>query len=210
MYESLQPLRVSAGWTVTRHLFFEEEIDSADMDDVRETLFHAIAPDRRRAIDLEWVPDGSLNGYYELTVVNLTAIYNEVTHEIDQDHDWESPYYNRKSQDRMEIVNEINRLMWQVPILPEDRILQRPGVVEEPSESYRLRLKEQGLDTTLFEAILTNGNRKIQNILIDHPDITPAMLQTLSASGTGKRVRNKAIMLLNSKRYKQAHGLWNK
>ena len=192
---------------MTRHLFFEKEIDPAEMDDMRETLFHAIAPYRRRAIDLVWVSEDSLKGYYELTVINLTAIYNEATQEIDQDHGWENPYSTLKSKDRLEIVNEINRLMWYVPVLPEDRILQRPGVVDEPSESYRLRLKEHGPDTTLFEAIITDGKSEIQHMLIDHPDIQPTMLQKISELGTSKKVRKRAIERLNSKRYKQAYGL---
>lgn len=208
MYESLQPLRVSAGWTVTRHLFFEEEIDPETMDTVRETLFHAMDTARRRAIDLEWVPESKQGGFYELKVVNITAIHNEHTNNLDYDHDWETPHYLLKSTNRQEIVNEINRLMWQVPVLKEERILKGPGVVDQPSESYRLKLKKVGLSEKLFEEILTQGNDKVQSMLIDHADITPNMLNTLIDSDVSKKIKNKARILLNSQRYKRAHGLW--
>ncbi|MCE7996999.1 MAG: hypothetical protein HEP71_33885 [Roseivirga sp.] len=208
MYRDLQAFRVSAGWEVTRHLFFEGEIDPETMDTLRETLFSAVDTGRRRAIDLEWVPE-SLGGiYFELKVVNITPVYNEQTGSVDQHYDWDSPHYELKTTDRQKVVDEIERLMWQTPVLPEERILKGYGIVDEPSESFRLALKNEGPSEQLLENILTKGNRKIQNLTIDHPDIEPEMLRTIIASSTYKNVKKKAEILLNSKRYKKAHGLW--
>ncbi|GAB5524929.1 MAG: hypothetical protein Roseis2KO_28010 [Roseivirga sp.] len=210
MYRELQAFRVSAGWTITRHLFFEGEIDPETMDTVRETLFCAVDEGRRRNIDLEWVPENADSGYFELKVINITPVYNEHTGKVDQEYDWDTPHYKLQTTDRQKVVDEIERLMWQTPILAEERILKTYGVVDEPSESFRLRLKNEGPDKKLLDDILTRGNRKIQNLLIEHPDIKPEMLRTVIASSTYKNVKKKAEILLNSKRYKKAHGLWTK
>lgn len=208
MYRELQAFRVSAGWTVTRHLFFEGEIDPAIMDTLRETLFSAVDESRRRAIDLEWVPENADSGYFELKGINITPVYNEHTGKVEQEYDWDTPYYTLQTTDRQQVVDEIERLMWQTPVLAEERILKAYGVVDEPSESFRLRLKNEGPDEKLLEDILTKGNRKIQNLVIDHPDIQPDMLRMIIGSSTYKNVKKKAEILLNSKRYKKAHGLW--
>lgn len=210
MYRELQAFRISAGWTVTRHLFFEEEIDPETMDTVRETLFCAVDERRRRNIDLEWVPESPDSGYFELKVINITPVYNEQTNRVDQEYDWDNPYYTLQTTDRQKIVDEIERLMWQTPILNEERILKAYGVVDEPSESLRLTLKKEGPGQELIEDILAKGNRKLQNLVIDHPDIKPEMLRTIIASSGYEKVKKKAEILLNSKRYKMAHGLWTK
>lgn len=207
MYASLQPLRVPAGWTVTRNLFFEEETDPTTMDSVRETLFHAVNEQRRRAMDLEWVPEQRPDGYFELKVVNITAVYNERTQAIEHHHDWEEPYFTLQTTNRQQLTDEMNRLMWQVPVLPEERLLIRPGVTDEPSESFRMAMQHHGLSQTLFESIMKEGNYQIQNILVDHPDIQPEMLETIINSDCRKGLRKKAATLLNSKRYKKTHNL---
>ncbi len=210
MYRELQAFRVSVGWTVTRHLFFEGEIDPETMDTMRETLFSAVNTDRRRAIDLEWVPESRGGIYFELKVINITPVYNEQTREVEQEYDWDTPYYELQTTDRQKVVDEIERLMWQTPVLAEERILKAYGVVDEPSESYRLTLKNEGPSEKLLDNILTRGNRKIQNLVIDHPDIAPDMIRMIIATSTYKNVKKKAEALLNSKRYKKAHGLWTK
>jgi hypothetical protein len=207
MYESLQPLRIPAGWTITRNLFYEEEIDPTTMDTVRETLFHAINEQRRRALDLEWVPEQKPDGGFELKVVNITAVYNEKTQTIAHHHDWDAPYHTLQTTDRQQLIQEMNRLMWQVPVLPEERLLTRPGVTDEPSESFRLAMQHNGLSQALFESIMAEGNHQVQHILVDHPDVQPEMLETIINSDCRKGLRKKAATLLNSKRYKKAHNL---
>ncbi len=208
MYEDLQPLRVSAGWKIDRNLFFDEEIDPENMDTLPETLFNAFSEGRYRVIDLEWIPETLKSGCFRLSVVNVIPVYNETTKSINWDYDYDSPYYELQTTDRKKVVSEIERLMWQTPPFEDERILKGPGQVDEPSESFRLALKNEGLNQQLFEDIMSRGNRSIQNILIDHPDIQPDMLRAIIASDAAKKVRKKAEILLNSKRYKKAHGLW--
>lgn len=210
MYKDLQPIRVSAGWKIERNLFFDEEINPETMDTVRETLFNAFSESRYRAIDLEWVPKSSENGYFELRVLNVIPIYNENTGIVDWDYDWDTPYYELQTTDKKKVVAEIERLMWQTPVFPDERILKGPGQADEPSEGFRLELKDRGLSQQLFQDIMSRGNRRIQNILIDHPDIQPDMLKSIITSEAAKKVKRKAEILLNSKRYKKAHGLWTR
>ena len=177
------------------------------MDMIRETLFSAEDDDRRRVIDLEWVTENEFEGYYELKVINFTPVYDESEMGIIHEYHTDTPHYILKSTNRSEIVDEMNRLMWFLPRVEEERILKAPGKVDEPSESFRLMLVEHGPNPELCEKIIKLGNKQIQILLIEHPDITPEVLQSLIDSGAYVKTRKKAGVLLNSKRFKKKHGL---
>ena len=203
MSSEKQPLRIETGWKVTWNTF--DEVDPAE-DTMHYfsgssllTLHHENA---NRFIDLSWRPEESIDGNFILLVLNTIEVFNPKTNTLDIDVDWENPYLRFESKSRLEIVAKLEQLMLQLSPFEDPRILKNRGVLDEPSETYRLELIENGLTNELVAEIMANGNRKIQTLLIDHPNMTKDILQNLAENGYSNKVKNKAKAKLNSKKYR--------
>lgn len=110
----LQPLRITAGWNVEWNLFYE--VDPAEdtltyLDS--SSLLHLNNFTLMRAINLDFRPENDVNGSFYLRVINLTAVTK--TKKIDYDADWENLYFEFSSKSRVEIVEQIERLVIQTP-----------------------------------------------------------------------------------------------
>jgi hypothetical protein len=81
--------------------------------------------------------------------------------------------------------------MGTLPIYEDPRITSKRGAVSEPSESYRLELETIGISTELVKNILENGNANIQNLLLDHKDITRKIISEFQENGITKKVKTK-------------------
>ena len=198
-----QPLRIQAGWEVTWNTFDEVDPTEDTMHYFSGSsllvLHHESA---NRLIDLSWRPENSIDGNFILLVLNTCETFNPKTNTQDIDADWENPYLRFESRNRLEVVAKLEQLMLQIPPFNDPRILKNRGVIDEPSETYRLELEESGLSDDIGAKILISGNSKIQNLLIDHSLITKEILQNLVENGYNKNVKNKAIAKLNSKKYR--------
>jgi DNA-binding protein YbaB len=82
------------------------------------------------------------------------------------------------------------------------RVLKNRGVVDQPSESFRIQLKTHGLNSGIVESILIHGNNKIQDVLIDHNEVSKEILEVLVEKGFNKGVKNKARQKLKSKKFR--------
>ena len=203
MSSEKQPLRIETGWKVTWNTF--DEVDPTE-DTMHYfsgssllTLHHENA---NRLIDLSWRPEETIDGNFILLVLNTIEKFNSKTNTLDIDVDWENPYLRFESKNRLEVVAKLEQLMLQLSPFEDPRILKNRGVIDEPSETYRLELIENGLSDELIAKIITTGNRKIQIQLIDHSDITKDILQDLADNGCNIKVKNKAKAKLNSKKYR--------
>lgn len=113
----LQPLRVIAGWEVAWNIFYEVDPSPENMHYFDgSSLLHLNHPRRKRGINLEWRPENDLNGEYILRVLNLTVSYNTKQNEMEYSGDWEQPFKEIRSNNRLEIVKQLEYLMLTVPI----------------------------------------------------------------------------------------------
>jgi len=162
---------------------------------------------RLRSIELSWTPEGDYQGSFKLVVINLLENFNKKNNTIEYDGDWDNPYYTFHSRDRLEIVDEIERLTLSLDPYDDPRLLLRRGEVDEFSEALRIELLTNGLNKELIDTILTKGNWKIQDILVDHPDIDHLTLDLIAQKGMKKGIRKKALQKLNSKKFRNKHNL---
>ncbi len=111
----LQPLRITSGWEIEWNQFYEVD-PSEDMMTYfgSSSLLHVNKKHARRAINLDWSPENDVNGYYYLRVLNLTEVINPRTKEISYDGDWDNLHYEFTSNNRLEVVKELERLFLQV------------------------------------------------------------------------------------------------
>lgn len=79
-----------------------------------------------------------------------------------------------------------------LPIYKDPRLTVKRGLVDEPSESYRLELLENGLSPELVRQILEHGGPSIQSLVLDHQGVTQEIIQQFVENGITKKVRNKA------------------
>ena len=113
---NLQPLRITAGWCIEWNLFYEVDPSKETMHYLdSSSLLHLENHQLMRAINLDFKPEKDVNGDFYLRVINLTKIINKKGH-INYEGDWENPYFELKSKNRLEIVQEIERLVVQLPI----------------------------------------------------------------------------------------------
>ena len=92
--------------------------------------------------------------------------------------------------------------MWFSKGYNDPRILKNRGVVDEPSESYRIDLEENGLISKVLDKILTDGNKQIQILTLDHKDITKEIITRFLNETTFNKVKNKAASLLKNRKFK--------
>lgn len=150
-----------------------------------------------------WRPELDLNGEYHIDVLNYLENFNLKTNVFDANVNWEQPYLTFTTKKRLELVVKLEQLMEQLPVYNDPRILEKRGIVDEPSESYRIRLQEVGLEENLIKQILKNGNSKIQNIILDHKGINRDIILQFVENGVNKKVKNKAGQKLNSKTFRK-------
>ncbi len=201
---NLQPLRIEAGWLVKYNQLYEVD-PILGFEDYFEgsSLLMLVNVSRLKIIDVEWRPERDLNGKYKLVVLNFVENFNPKSNVFDHDLDWENPYLSFSTASRLELVQKLEELMRTLPVYEDQRITVKRGLISEPSESYRLKLIEGGITNELVKNILENGNAKIQNVLLDHKDITREIVMKFYKNGTTKKVKNKAKQHLNSKRFKE-------
>lgn len=199
---NLQPLRIEAGWLVKYNQLYEVD-PVTGFEDYFEgsSLLMLVNISRLKIIDVEWRPERDLNGKYKLVVLNFVENFNPKANEFDSNPDWENPYLIFSTASRLELVKKLEELMRTLPAHEDQRITVKRGLISEPSESYRLKLKEGGVTNELVKSILENGNAKIQNILLNHKDITREIVMEFYKNGITQKVRNKAKQHLNSKRF---------
>ena len=199
---NLQPLRIEAGWLVTYNQLYEVDPVPGFIDYFEgSSLLMLVNVSRLKIIDVEWRPERDLDGKYKLVVLNFVENFNPKTNEFDHDPDWENPYLTFSTASRSELVQKLEELMRILPAYEDQRITIKRGVISEPSESYRLELIEGGVTNDLVKSILENGNAKIQNVLLDHKDITREIVMKFYKNGITKKVKNKAKQHLNNNRF---------
>ncbi len=198
-----QPLRVASGWTIEWNTFMETDPNPDDMSDFSgSSLLHARNDHAKRAIDLKWRPEEDYDGEFILQVIDLYEEYNPKTKKIEFSGIWEEPYSEFTSKSRLEIVEEIERLMIQLPPYVDPRIMKSPGVVDEIAEPLRLKLEEHGISDQLSSEIMKSGNKILQDILIDNKTVRKTDLEKLIESGASKGIKKKASQKLNSKAFR--------
>lgn len=199
----LQPLRISAGWQVTYNQFYEIDPlvgNEAYFDG--SSLLHLHNRRLLKFIDLSWRPELNLNGAYKLEVLNYLELFNPKSNELEVHPIWEQPYLSFSTKSRKTIVDKLESCMMELPPFKDLRILDKPGVINTKSENYRLELYSLGLTELLVSQVLADGNREIQDIILDHPDITKNILLEFLKKSKFKKVVNKAQQKLNSKPFK--------
>jgi hypothetical protein len=203
-----QPLRIAPGWEVEWNSFMEIDPTPENINEFAgDALLYLRSSHRLRSIELCWRPEGDLQGSFQLIVINLLENFNKKNNTMEYDGDWANPYYTFYSKDRLEIVHEIERLTLSLDPYEDPRILVRRGEVDEFPEALRMELVTNGPNKELIDKILTEGNWKIQNLLIDHPDIDNVTLNLIARKGVRKGVKKKALQKLNSKRYRNRNDL---
>ncbi|WP_370477066.1 hypothetical protein [Tamlana flava] len=198
----LQPLRVPEGWQIKYNQLYEvDPVAGNEQYFDSPTLLHLKHHDLKRLIDVSWKPERDLDGSYELLVLNFIEDFNEHTNEMDNSVDWCQPYATYSFKTRKELVETLEQLLVQLPAFEDPRILKKRGVVDEPSETYRIQLLEHAITDNLVKNVVTHGNTRIQNMLLDHKDMSLELLSFVLENTQRKGVKNKAKQMLDSKRF---------
>ena len=201
---NLQPLRIEAGWQVTYNQLYEVDPTSGfEQYFEGSSLLMLLNLNRLKFIDVEWRPERDLDGAYHLQVLNCIENYNSKNNSFDSSPIWENPFLEFSSKSRQELVDKLEELMRTLPVFEDPRILRKRGVVDEVSETYRIELVENGISTNLIEQIMENGSAQLQNLVLDHKELTREIVHQFSIDGITKKVRNKANQKLKSKRFSQ-------
>lgn len=202
MSNNLQPLRITSGWSVCFNTF--NEVDPSE-DTIHEfqgsSLLILRNENANRLIDLSWRPENDVNGHFLLNVLNTFEVFNSNKNTLDYETDWEHPFLVFESSNRIEVVTKLEQLMLQLPPFEDPRILKNRGVIDLPSETFRLAFVNNGLTEELFKKILSEGNRQLQELVIDLPDLPKEYLKIISDQGCTTKVKNKAITKLRSKKH---------
>ena len=112
----LQPLRITAGWNIEWNLFYEVDPSEETLHYLdSSSLLHLNNYGLMRAINLDFKPENDVNGQFYVRVINLTEVVHPKTKKIAYDGDWENLYFEFSSKNRLEIVKEIERLVYQTP-----------------------------------------------------------------------------------------------
>lgn len=200
----LQPLRIEAGWLIKYNQFYEVNPLSGFEDYFEgSSLLMLVNTSRLKLIDVEWYPERDLNGKYKVRVLNFIENFNQKTNEFDIEPNWEHPFLVFTTKLRSELVEKLEELMRTLPVFKDPRITTKRGIVDEPSDSYRLELQRIGISKPLVKNIIQTGNYKIQNLLLDHKEVTKDIIQKLVSNGISQKVKNKALQKLKSKKFKE-------
>ncbi|MDW3194882.1 MAG: hypothetical protein R8G66_21085 [Cytophagales bacterium] len=205
---SLQRFLVPTGWKVDWHQFYEVDPNEAMMHYFDSpTLLLMYHQHANLLLDMSWQPECDPEGEFIVKLIPCLEVFNPQTNRIDGEGNWEEVLEEFRTRDRLTLVEKIESLLEFSKRYKDPRILKSPGVIDEPSESLRLRLLEEGLTPSLFEAIVEKGNPIIQLMVIDHPDISPDMLKVMMEKAIKKGLRKKATDIFSSRRFRNKHGL---
>lgn len=200
---NLQPLKIPSGWTVEWNLLTNTDPTEDTMHEFTgSSLLHISSHTRLKAIDVSWRPEGDINGAYQLQVICLQPKFNSITNEMGYEGLWETPELEFASNNRLELVDKINELLFNLKPYVDTRILLKPGVVDKPNEAIRQDLLANGLTKEVTAKIITSNHKKLQELLLDHKAVSFTDVEKLSQEGASKGVKNKAKQLLNSKQFR--------
>ena len=111
----LQPLRITSGWLIEWNLFYEVDPSDVTMQYLdASSLLHIENHQLMRAINLDFKQENDANGFFHLRVLNLIKTTNKKGN-INYEGDWEEPYFELKTKNRLEIVKKIEQLVLQLP-----------------------------------------------------------------------------------------------
>lgn len=200
---NLQPLKIPAGWSVEWNLLTDTDPTEDTIHEFTGSSLLLISSHTRlKAIDVSWRPEGDINGAYQLQVICLLPKFNTKTNALDYEGVWEAPELEFSTQNRLELVDKLNHLLFYLKPYTDTRILLQPGVVDEPNEAIRQELLTNDLTKEVVERIMTSNHKKLQELLLDHKAVSYADVEKLSKEGATKGVKNKAKQLLNSKQFR--------
>lgn len=201
----IQPLRVYPDWQVLYNQFYViDEITEENIDIVDSVyLLKLYSQQRNQFIAMWWSPEADVNGCYHIEISHVLEIFNSNTNTFDLQFDKE-PHTVFESRNRLEIVEKLEEdFMWRLPAYEDPRILKNRGVVDEPSESYRIKLVEKdGLTQEVLDSILASGNKQIQLLTLEHKDINKEVITRFVNETNFTKVKNKAIHKLNNKKFR--------
>ncbi|WP_417365486.1 hypothetical protein [Flavobacterium beibuense] len=200
---NLQPLKIPSGWSVEWNLLTETDPTEETIHEFTGSLLLVNSPTRLKAIDVCWKPEADINGAYQLLVVLLLPNFNTMTNTMEYEGVWEAPELEFTTQNRLELVEKLNNLLFTLKPYTDTRILSKPGVVDEPNESIRQNLLANGLTKEVTESIIASNHKKLQELILDHKDVSKEIVEELLQRGAGKGVKNKAKQLLSSKTFKK-------
>ena len=111
----LQPLRITSGWLIEWNLFYEVDPSDETMQYLDpSSLLHIENHQLMRVINLDFKPENDANVFFYLRVLNLIKTTNKKGN-INYEGDWEEPYFELKTKNRLEIVKKIEQLVLQLP-----------------------------------------------------------------------------------------------
>lgn len=193
----LQPLRIPSGWTVSWNVMPDfDPIEDSISEYGSSSLIMLYSRSANRLIDVCWHPENDFSGAFFLKVVNRLETFNSKTHSFDGNADWDNFVIEYITSCKKEVIERLEEILQTINPYKDPRILIKRGVVDEASEALRLRLEEK-LDGNLFKAIINQKNTKLENLLLDSPEISLEMLHYLEAQGHNKRIQNKTRQKLN-------------
>ncbi|MGY5353827.1 hypothetical protein [Wenyingzhuangia sp. IMCC45467] len=200
---NLQPLKIPSGWSVEWNLLTDTDPTEATIHEFTgSSLLLLNSHTRLKAIEVYWKPEGDLQGAFQLKVICLQPRFNAKTNMIEYDGLWEHPELEFSTQNRLELVEKINYLLFHLKPYIDTRILLKPGIVDEPNEAIRLELLDNGVTEEVAVKIIASNHKKLQELLLDHKEISKAVAEKLLEVGASKGVKNKAKQLLNSQTFR--------
>ncbi len=200
---NLQPLKIPSGWTIDWNLLTDTDPTEDTIHEFTGSSLLLISSHTRlKAIDVSWRPEGDINGAYQLQVICLLPKFNTKTNTLDYEGVWEDPELEFSTQNRLELVDKLNHLLFYLKPYTDSRILLQPGVVDEPNEAIRQELLANNLTEEVVKKIMASNHKKLQELLLDHEAVSYAVVEKLSQEGATKGVKNKAKQLLNSKQFR--------
>ncbi|WP_417356882.1 hypothetical protein [Flavobacterium sp.] len=200
---NLQPLKIPSGWSVEWNLLTETDPTEETIHEFTGSLLLVNSSTLLKAIDVCWQPEADINGAYQLQVILLLPKFNSITNTMDYEGIWEAPELEFTTQNRLELVEKLNSLLFTLKPYTDTRILLKPGIVDEPNEAIRQDLLTNGLTNQVTESIIASNHKKLQELILDHKDVSKEVVEELFQYGAGKGVKNKAKQLLRSKAFKK-------
>lgn len=198
----LQPLKIPAGWAVEWNLLTETDPTPSTIHEFSGNLLLVNSASRLKAIEVSWQPECDITGQYQLVVICLLPVFNPRTYHMEFDGMWEHPELKFHTKSRTELVHKINDLLCYLKPFKDPRILLKPGVVDLPNETLRQDLLKHGPDPQIIERIMSSQHKKLQDLLLEHLEISKSVVEKIASEGVSKGLRNKAAELLNSHRFK--------
>lgn len=201
-FKQYQPLRVFSDWKIEINCFFEVDPSEETMSFFAENLLYAVSEHRKRAIELQWQPEDNPKGNYVLKVINLEEEYNAKTNSFSLSGDWANPYLVFTSKKRLEIVDQLEELMFSLTSFKDERILISRGIIDRELETLRIAFLRNKTSKENQLKILGSKNAILQNLLLDNlQNVTKEIVLYLSEKGATKGIKNKAKQFLNHKKF---------